>query len=220
MKKFLFSLFNLFGLLGNNNQSSNTNDSVKEIVNEEAFLFSEETRNNRLDAIHTKMSQGRFVEAKILIEEYQKDFGRLYGNEKFTYQDNFFDGGIFCENTSSLGLLSLLDPMTEDFFRKCVDGSMTEEEAFELERKKRLQKDLLDAYERQDIWDFHNLVKKGADVSYVYHGARYEGLFTIWQRVKERRGSDFYKYFVKHYGHLSEVSRALYREQQIRELVC
>ena len=212
MKKFLFRLFDL---LGNNNQSSNENDSVS---NEEVFLFSEETRNNRLDAIHTKMGQGRFVEAKILIEEYQKDFGRLYGNERFSYQDNFFDGGVFCENTSSLGLLGLLDPMTKDFFRKCVDGLMSEEVAFELERQKRLQKDLLDAYERQDILDFHQLVKSGADVSYVYHGA-YEGLFTIWQRVQERKGSEFYKYFVKHYNDLPDVKEHLDNVAKLKALI-
>ena len=211
MKKFLFRLFDL---LGNNNQSSNKNDSVS---NEEDFLFSEETRNNRLNAINTRMAQGRFVEAKTLIEEYQKDFGRLYGNERFSYQDNFFDGGVFCENTSNMGLLGFLDPMTKDFFRKCVDGLMSEEEAFELERKKRLQKDLLDAYERQDILGFHQLVKSGADVSYVYHGGY--GLFTIWQRVQERKGSEFYKYFVKHYNDLPDVKEHLDNVAKLKALI-
>ena len=77
----------------------------------------------------------------------------------------------------------------------------------------------MDAWERGDLIEFHQIVtKEGADVAHVYQGADYVGHFTLWDRVQERRKSDFYKYFVKYYKHLPNVHNYLEKELLKKQL--
>lgn len=181
------------------------NDAAKQIQSEE--------KNALLANIYFQLRNGLYLKAMGNIINYQSMYGKLNGNEMFSFNDSFFDGSLPCVRVSSSKLLSNQAPSAKAFFEKCVDGKISVSEVKELEEQYVLQQKLLFAWGRRDIILFDELVRKGAKVDHVYQGANWEGQFTLWNRIAPSSAKDFYKYFVKNFRHLPEVKSHLEKEE-------
>lgn len=170
-------------------------------------------KNSLLANIYFQLRNGLYLKAMGNIINYQSMYGKLNGNEMFSFNDSFFDGSLSCVRVSSSKLLSNQTPSTKAFFDRCVNGKISVLEAKALEEQYVLQQELLFAWVKRDIILFDELVRKGAKVDHVYQGANWEGQFTLWNKIEDTSAKDFYKYFVKNFRHLPEVKSHLEKEE-------
>lgn len=218
-KDFLSALAGIFGVKSVNEADVQNGVSINSCLDVKSVQDVKHGRNDSLYAIYRDMRYGNYPSALERIHDYQCNYGRLNGDEAFTYETGWFDGPFFIEEEGGKFLLQHQSPMTLDFFKKTVAGKMTKEEAEELKNKYEIQRRLLDAWERGDLIEFHEIVtKEGADVGHVYQGADFIGQFTLFGKVKGKKESNFYKYFVKNYNNLPEVKAHIDREQLVRQL--
>ena len=199
MLDFIFKLFRK-----EKSESVKQNGAAKQIQSEE--------KNALLANIYFQLRNGLYLKAMGNIINYQSMYGKLNGNEMFSFNDSFFDGSLPCVRVNSSKLLSNQAPSAKAFFEKCVDGKISVSEVKELEEQYVLQQKLLFAWRRRDIILFDELVRKGAKVDHVYQGANWEGQFTLWNKIEGSTG-DFYKYFVKNFKYLPEVKSHLEKEE-------
>ena len=186
---------------------------------ENSSVIARKRRYTILHCIYSSLRYGNYQAALENIYEYQCNYGPLKGDEVFYFESGWWDGSMYIDTTEKGVLLKNQSPMTKDFFQKAIAGKMTKQEASDFEKKYALQKRLLDAWKNRELIEFHELIaNEGANVAHVYQGADYVGHFTIWSEVKERKDSEFYKYFVKHCNYLSDVKAYLDREQYVQQL--
>ena len=91
-KNFLSALAGVFGV-----KSANEADVQNGVLDNSCVEDVKHGRNDCLYAIYRDMRYGDYPSALERIHDYQCDYGRLNGDEAFTFKTGWFDGPFFIE---------------------------------------------------------------------------------------------------------------------------
>ncbi|MBE6462676.1 MAG: hypothetical protein E7005_02825 [Alphaproteobacteria bacterium] len=172
-------------------------------------------KDELLAKIDSCLNAGLYSKARMYISDYKASYGELDPTKKFSYVYSFNGDSVNC----SKSLSDEQTLLTEVFLLEVAKGEITELTALAYEYDYRLHEMLLKAFEEGDVLRFHMLITElNARPDFVYTDSN-RRRFTLWEKIKFRKNSDFYKYFVKHCNDLPDVKEHLDNVAKLKALI-